>query len=77
MASPKNSKSALLALLTAGGIWAWKNRDKVSGWTSQLSSQLNQPRSSYNKPLIDKAHTSAVEAYTGGTQRIGDESNKI
>jgi len=77
MAYPKSSKSALLALVTAGGFWAWKNRDKLSGWSSQLSSQLSQPRSNNNKPRIDQAHTPSVEAYTGGTQRIGNEANDI
>jgi len=77
MAYPKSSKSALLALVTAGGFWAWKNRDKLSGWSSQLSSQLSQPRPSYSKPLTDQAHIPSAEAYTGGTQRIGDEANEI
>ncbi len=78
MAYPKSSKSALLALVTAGGFWAWKNRDKLSSQFSQLSSQLSQPRpTNYTKPLTDQAHIPAVEAYTGGTQRIGNEANDI
>jgi hypothetical protein len=79
MAYPKNSKSALLALVTAGGLWAWQNRDKVSAWASQMSTQINsrngQP--SYRKVTADQQHAPAVEAYTGNTQRIGDEANEI
>jgi hypothetical protein len=79
MAFPKNSKSAFLALVAAGGVWAWQNRDKVSAWAGQLSQQ--QP--SQRKTIADEVHTSTaqpystVEPYTGGTRRIGDEANEI
>jgi hypothetical protein len=77
MAYPKNPKSALMALAAAGGLWAWQNRDKLSGMLSQARSQINSGQSSYRKPLVDQQHAPAVEAYTGNTQRIGDEANEI
>lgn len=91
MAYPKSSKSAFLALAAAGGMWAWKNRDKVSGWATQLSSQLKQ-QPGYRKTISATPYTPAatpaaqpytgsttpaVESYTGSTQRIGDEANEI
>jgi hypothetical protein len=36
----KNSRSALLALAAAGGLWAWRNRDKIQSWVNSQSSQL-------------------------------------
>lgn len=83
MAYPKNSKSALLALLAAGGAWAWQNRDKVSAWASQMSGQINSQMAgrtgqpSYRKPIGESPAAPSVEAYTGGTRRIGDEANEI
>jgi hypothetical protein len=79
MAFPKSSRSALLALMAAGGAWAWQNREKLSGMLSQARSQINsgtgQP--SYRKVMADQQHAPSVEAYTGNTQRIGDEANEI
>jgi hypothetical protein len=79
MAYPKSSKSALLALAAAGGLWAWKNRDKVSSWASQMSSQVGGRTGdqSYRKPITGQDHSPAVQTYTGNTQRIGDEANEI
>ena len=37
----KNSRSALLALAAAGGLWAWRNRDKIQSWVNSQSSQLS------------------------------------
>lgn len=80
MAYPKNPKSALLALAAAGGLWAWQNRDKLGGMIGQLSSQLGgqsgqQP--SYRKQVAAEQQAPSVEAYTGNTQRIGDEAGEI
>jgi len=36
----KNSRGALLALAAAGGLWAWRNRDKIQSWLNSQSSQL-------------------------------------
>jgi hypothetical protein len=40
------SKSAWVALLAAGGLYAWQNRDKIQGWLNTQRDQLNtQPNS--------------------------------
>jgi hypothetical protein len=41
----RNSKSALFALAAAGGLWAWRNRDKVQGWLNTARNQINTNRS--------------------------------
>jgi hypothetical protein len=51
------SKSAWVALLAAGGLYAWKNRDKIQSW---LSTQREQFDSQSSKTLPT----------TGATQRI-------
>jgi hypothetical protein len=56
---PKSSSSALAALLFAGGLWAWRNRDKIQTWAETQSRQMNAPQS-------------ADQPYTGQTRRIGD-----
>lgn len=55
----KNSRSALLALAAAGGLWAWRNRDKVQSWLSSQGSQFGQ--FSNSQPM------------TGETRRIGQD----
>ena len=35
------SKSAWLALLTAGGLYAWQNRDKIQNWVNTQRDQFN------------------------------------
>ena len=50
------SKSAWVALLAAGGLYAWKNRDKIQSWMNTQREQItSQPSSS---------------PATGATQRI-------
>ncbi len=40
------SKSAWVALLAAGGLYAWQNRDKIQGWLNTQRDQINsQPNS--------------------------------
>jgi hypothetical protein len=51
------SKSAWLALLAAGGLYAWKNRNKIQGWLNTQSEQFNN-QSSNSFPA------------TGATRRI-------
>src|SRR5262245_57707674 len=55
------SKSAWVALLTAGGLYAWKNRDKIQGW-------LNTQREQFDSQSGRSLHT------TGATRRI-DQQN--
>lgn len=76
MANPKRSSSALLALAAAGGLWAWQNRDKVSGWVNQMNDQISQ-RQGHRKTISDTTYSPSVQTYTGNTQRIGDEANEI
>ena len=73
MAFPRNSKSALLALLTAGGIWAWQNRDKVASWVGQISERQPGHRKSFADQVDSSAPSPTLEAYTGGTRRIDAE----
>jgi hypothetical protein len=60
---PKNSRSALAALMVAGGLWAYKNRDKVRGWLSQQTG--GQP----SKTLTNE------QPFTGDTRRFGETSS--
>jgi hypothetical protein len=77
MAFPKNSKSALLALVTAGGLWAWQNRDKVASWAGQIS----QRQPGHSKTLGDQTYTSnpspTLESYTGSTRRINENESGL
>jgi len=41
---PKGKSGALMALLAAGGLYAWRNRDKIQSWISNQSAQLNNQR---------------------------------
>jgi hypothetical protein len=41
------SKGAWMALLAAGGLYAWQNRDKIQGWLNSQREQFgSQPSSS-------------------------------
>jgi hypothetical protein len=51
------SKGAWMALLAAGGLYAWKNRDKIQSW---LNTQREQ---------LDSSTGSSLPA-TGATRRI-------
>ena len=54
------SKSAWMALLAAGGLYAWNNRDKIQSW---LNTQRNQ---------INSQSSSSLPA-TGATRRIDQQ----
>jgi len=54
------SKSAWVALLTAGGLYAWQNSDKIQSWLNTQRSQIASP-SSNSLPA------------TGATQRIDSQ----
>ena len=54
------SKSAWVALLAAGGLYAWKNRDKIQNW---LNTQRGQ---------FDNQSGSSLPA-TGATRRIDQQ----
>lgn len=76
MAFPRNSKSALLALLTAGGIWAWQNRDKVASWAGQMSQRQPGHRKTFDQ-VQTTSPAATVESYTGSTRRIGEEESGL
>ena len=59
---PKNRSSALLALLAAGGLYAWRNRDKIQGWINK-----NAPTSTDTTPASYPAF--------GETRRIGADGS--
>ena len=59
---PKNRSSALLALLAAGGLYAWRNRDKIQGWISK------------NAPAGTGATPASYPAF-GETRRIGADGS--
>jgi hypothetical protein len=40
----KGNRSALTALALAGGLWAWRNRDKIQGWLNSQRSQFDGGR---------------------------------
>lgn len=75
MAYPKSTKSALLALAAAGGLWAWQNRHRLSGMVDQARASAGLPAA--RNELANQKYQSEVEAYTGGTRRIGDQANEI
>jgi MYXO-CTERM domain-containing protein len=52
----KGNKNALWALLAAGGLWAWQNRDKIQGWVNNQRSQMSDQ---------------SAQPATGPTRRIG------
>ena len=51
------SKSAWMALLAAGGLYAWQNRDKIQSWLNTQRGQLS-------------AQSSTSLPATGATRRI-------
>lgn len=55
------SKSAWMALLAAGGLYAWNNRDKIQGWLNTQRNQLSTQSSSSSLPA------------TGATRRIDEQ----
>jgi hypothetical protein len=55
MYGPKNKRGALAALLAAGGLWAWQNRDKIRGFIEGQRQRLE----------------SQGGGYVGETRRIG------
>jgi hypothetical protein len=63
MAFPKNSKSALLALATAGGLWAWQNRTKLAGMVQEM--QGSRAGRSMRKDFMP-SHTATTTPPLGG-----------
>jgi hypothetical protein len=59
----KDSRGALLALLAAGGWYAWRNRDKIQSW-------LNTQRDQVNTQLDSGSQFSGGMPSTGETRQI-------
>jgi hypothetical protein len=49
------SKSAWMALLAAGGLYAWNNRDKIQSWLNTQRGQINS-QSSSSLPATGATH---------------------
>ena len=64
----KNSRSALMALLTAGGLWAWQNRDKIQGW---IGSQRGAMGGQYGADRPALGPTRRLGADTDGSTSTG------
>jgi hypothetical protein len=60
---PKSRTSALMALLAAGGLYAWRNRDKIQSW-------INDQRTRYT------TQDSTAFPSTGATRRIDADMNR-
>jgi hypothetical protein len=41
----RSNRGALGALALAGGLWAWRNRDKIQSWINSQRSQLGSGQS--------------------------------
>jgi hypothetical protein len=41
----RGNKGAFAALALAGGLWAWRNRDKIQGWINTQRQQLGDSQS--------------------------------
>ncbi|KAB8144460.1 hypothetical protein F8S13_06190 [Chloroflexia bacterium SDU3-3] len=70
MAVVPKQTSALWALAAAGGLWAWQNRDKISGYIKQ--SGLLGEETSHRRPAI-ATQGATPEPATGVTKRIGGD----
>ena len=51
-----SNRSALAALAIAGGLFAWRNRDKIQGWLNSQRQQL----------------TGSQDSFTGETRRMSE-----
>ena len=60
---PKSRTSALMALLAAGGLYAWRNRDKIQSW-------INDQRAQYTN------QDNTTFPSTGATRRIDTDMNR-
>ena len=68
----KSGKSAMMALAAAGGLWAWRNRDKIQGWMNTQGRQLNNQFN--NSPAMSsQGQFDSSSPMTGETRRMGQE----
>jgi hypothetical protein len=64
------SKSAWLALLAAGGLYAWNNRDKIQGWLNTQRNQL-QNQSGNSLPATGATSRFDQQDYTAPSDKRG------
>ncbi|HMQ33230.1 MAG TPA: hypothetical protein PKD53_21035 [Chloroflexaceae bacterium] len=65
MAFPKNSKSALMALAAAGGLWAWQNRTKLAGMVQQMQTPRRSQHELTGSPMASGPYTDATRRLEG------------
>jgi hypothetical protein len=83
MAYPTNKRGALLALALSGGLWAWQNRDKITGWLQKQQAQggaqpLSGGASSTGNQYGGNASTQTAPgggSYTGATRRMTESDS--
>ena len=64
------SKSAWVALLAAGGLYAWKNRDKIQSWLNTQREQINS-QSSSSLPATGATRASISRMFRRRATRAG------
>ena len=69
------NRSALAALALAGGLWAWRNRDKIQSWINAQRQQLGGSQSFTGETR--RIRDAEVPDYDSPTQRGIYDSPKI
>jgi hypothetical protein len=67
----KTNRSALMALLAAGGLWAYQNRDKIQGWINNQRGQLSNQYGT--EPTTGPTRRIGADAFGSTSPRIYDE----
>ncbi len=67
----KGNRGAFAALLAAGGLWAWQNRDKIQNWINTQRSQLSNQYG--GAPATGSTRRIGAEEYGTNGPRIYDE----
>ena len=62
----KTNRGALTALALAGGLWAWRNRDKIQSWLTTQRQQLDNSQTFTGETR--RIRESEVPGYTSSTQ---------
>lgn len=68
--NPAKSKSAWLALLAAGGLYAWNNRDKIQSWLNSQRDQLNS-QSGNSLPATSATRRMEQQDYSAPSDKRG------
>lgn len=65
----KSNRSALMALAAAGGLWAWRNREKIQGWLNQQRSNANNDLPGYMLNEGNRQHDAQAPTDSTDVQR--------